>query len=67
MSARANRLKRYALAGHHSKKKNFWAEESRQARCRADEGELTDSMPVRILCWTLNAVFPEPGWNMDHR
>ena len=19
-------------------------------------------MPVRVLCWTPNAVFPEPGW-----
>jgi hypothetical protein len=24
-------------------------------------------MPVRVLCWTLNAVFPEPGWNMDQQ
>jgi len=22
-------------------------------------------MPVRVLCWTRNAVFLEPRWNMD--
>jgi hypothetical protein len=22
-------------------------------------------MPVRVLCWTLNAVFLKPGWGID--
>ena len=24
-------------------------------------------MPVRVLCWTRNTVFPEARWNMDQQ
>jgi len=28
---------------------------------------MSGSMPVRVLCWTLNAVFPKPGWGIDQQ
>ncbi len=27
---------------------------------------MSSSMPVRVLCWTLNAVFLKRGWGIDH-
>jgi hypothetical protein len=28
---------------------------------------MSGSMPVRVLYWTLNAVFLKPGWGIDQQ